>query len=148
MNVFSKWDKHSLVVIINDFKSIWGKLLIPFLSRLFTWKIGVQFCLKWNKSQKQKISRKKPHTILFFRLQHEVLKFNDVCVSWSLQKTNLKMNILSLENRSFENVSFCQRKLFTGYCGDVFGSKPGHVRFQDFGADKFTWTEKKSIYLR
>ena len=45
---------------------------------------------------------------LIFRLQQEVLKFNDICVSWSSPKTNLVTNFLSLENRSFENVSFSQ----------------------------------------
>ena len=45
---------------------------------------------------------------LIFKLQQEVLKFNDIYVSWSSPKTNLVTNFLSLENRSFENVSFCQ----------------------------------------
>ena len=41
-----------------------------------------------------------------FKLQQKVLKFNDICVSWSSPKTDLVTNFLNLENRSFENVSF------------------------------------------
>ena len=52
----------------------------------------------------------KPHSFslrtLIFNLQQEVSKFNDVCVSWSSPKSDLQTNILNLENRSFENVSF------------------------------------------
>ena len=43
---------------------------------------------------------------LIFKLQQEVLKFNDICVSWSTPKTDLLTNFLNLENRSFEKVSF------------------------------------------
>ena len=45
---------------------------------------------------------------LIFKLQQEVLKFNDICVSWSSPKTDLVTNLLNLENRSLENVSFSQ----------------------------------------
>ena len=45
---------------------------------------------------------------LVFMLQQEVLKFNDICVSWSSPKTDLAINFLNLENRSFENVSSSQ----------------------------------------
>ena len=37
---------------------------------------------------------------LIFKLQQEVLKFNYICVSWSLGKTDLETNFLNLENRS------------------------------------------------
>ena len=43
---------------------------------------------------------------LIFKLQQEVLKFNEICVSWSSPKTDLATYMLKLENRSFENVSF------------------------------------------
>ena len=45
---------------------------------------------------------------LIFKLQQEVLKFDDICVSWSSPKTDLETNLLNLENRSFENVRFSQ----------------------------------------
>ena len=40
---------------------------------------------------------------LIFKLQQEVLKFDDICVNWSSPKTDLFLN---LENRSSESVSF------------------------------------------
>ena len=45
---------------------------------------------------------------LNFRLQQELLKFNDICLSWSSPKTDLETNFLNLENRCFENLSFSQ----------------------------------------
>ena len=41
-------------------------------------------------------------------MQQELLKFNNICVSWSSGKTELVIDFLNLENRSFENVSFPQ----------------------------------------
>ena len=35
---------------------------------------------------------------LIFKLQQEVLKFNDICMSWSSSKTDLVANVLNLEN--------------------------------------------------
>ena len=35
---------------------------------------------------------------LIFKLQQEVLKFNDMCVSWNSTKTDLVTNILNPEN--------------------------------------------------
>ena len=43
---------------------------------------------------------------LIFMLQKKILKFTDICVSWSSQKTDLLTNFLNLKNQSFENVSF------------------------------------------
>ena len=40
---------------------------------------------------------------LTFKLQQDVLKFNDICASWSSPETEQGTNILNLENRSFEN---------------------------------------------
>ena len=37
---------------------------------------------------------------LIFKLQREVLKLNEICVSWSFPKTELKKNFLNFENRS------------------------------------------------
>ena len=67
--------------------------------------------LKHNYFQNEN-NRKATHSFaprpLIFKLQQEVLKFNDICVSWSSQKTDLDINFLNLENQSFENVSFSQ----------------------------------------
>ena len=35
---------------------------------------------------------------LIFKLQQEVRKFNDICVSWSSPKIDLVTNFLNLEN--------------------------------------------------
>ena len=43
---------------------------------------------------------------LMFKLQQEVLKFNDICVSWSSPKTDLDINFLNLENRSLRTSVF------------------------------------------
>ena len=40
---------------------------------------------------------------LTFKLQQDVLKFNDIFASWSSPETELGTNIFNLENRSFEN---------------------------------------------
>ena len=37
--------------------------------------------------------------LLIFKLQQEVLKFSDICVSWSSTKTDLEANFLNLKNR-------------------------------------------------
>ena len=47
---------------------------------------------------------------LIFKLQQEVLKFNDICVSWSSLKSYLVTNFLKQENQSFENVSIVTSK--------------------------------------
>ena len=42
---------------------------------------------------------------LIFKLEQEVLKFNDICMSWSSPQTELLTNFLKPQNQSFENVS-------------------------------------------
>ena len=65
--------------------------------------------LKRHKSFQNQNNRKATHSFaprrLIFKLQQEVLKFNDICVSWSSSKTDQVINFLNPENRSFENVS-------------------------------------------
>ena len=59
-----------------------------------------------------KINITEKHTILLlylslvFKLQQELFKFNDSCVSWSFPKADLVTNFLNLENRSFETSVF------------------------------------------
>ena len=68
--------------------------------------------LKRHNSFQNKNNRKVTHVFtprpLFFKLQQEALKFNDICMSWSSPKTDLMTNFLNLKNRSFENVSCSQ----------------------------------------
>ena len=55
-------------------------------------------------------NRKATHTFvprpLIFKLQQEVLKFNDICVSCSSTKTDLETNLLNLENQSLRTSVF------------------------------------------
>ena len=52
---------------------------------------------------------------LFFKLQQEVLKFTDICLSWSSAKTNLVITFLNAKNRSSENVSIVTVKKIFGF---------------------------------
>ena len=45
---------------------------------------------------------------LIFKFQQEVLKFDNMCMSWSSPKTDLETNFLNLQYRSFKKVSFSQ----------------------------------------
>ena len=70
--------------------------------------------LKRHSSFQNQNDRKASHSFaprpLIFKLQQEILKFDDICVSWSSPKTDLEQ-IFKLENLkllSFENVSFSQ----------------------------------------
>ena len=41
---------------------------------------------------------------VIFKLPQEVLKFDDICMSWSSTKTGLEMKFLKSKNRSFEKL--------------------------------------------
>ena len=45
---------------------------------------------------------------LIYKLQQEVLRFNNNGVTWNSPKTDLVTNFFNLENGSFENVRFSQ----------------------------------------
>ena len=45
---------------------------------------------------------------LIFKLQQDVLKFSDICVSWSSPKADQVTTFFNLGNQSFENVSVSQ----------------------------------------
>ena len=72
--------------------------------------------LKHHNSFQNKSYRKATHGFApnpqTFNLQQEVLKFNDICVSWSSPKSDLETNFLNFEyvalNQSFEYVTFSQ----------------------------------------
>ena len=61
--------------------------------------------LKHNYFQNEN-NRKATHSFaprpLIFKLQQEVSKFNDICVSWGSPKTDLKTNFLNFENGSLK----------------------------------------------
>ena len=85
-----------------------------FLSKftfLFSKKHG-HFTLKRLNSFQNENNRKATHDFdprpLISKLQQEVLKINDIYVSWSSPKSDLGANVLNLENLSFETVNFSQ----------------------------------------
>ena len=49
-------------------------------------------------NQKTKVAHSLLPSPLLFKLQQKVLKFNDICVLWNSQKTDLVTNLLNLEN--------------------------------------------------
>ena len=102
-----QWRLSMILKTIN--KSAWSSVF---------WYVKVSFCstkninsltLKRYNSFQNSNNRKATHSFAFrplsFKLQQEVLKFIDICVSLSSPKTELVTNFLNLENRSFENVS-------------------------------------------
>ena len=63
-----------------------------------------QNCFRnWNKRKTRYSFAARP---LIFKLQKEVLEFDDICVSCSSPKTELETNFLNLEKKSFEIASF------------------------------------------
>ena len=68
--------------------------------------------LKCHNSFQNENKRKARHSFvpntLVFKFQQKVLKFNDTRVSLSSSKTDVEMNLLNLENRNFESVTFSQ----------------------------------------
>ena len=75
--------------------------------------------LKRHNSFQNLNNRKATHSFssrpLIFKLQQEVLKFNDNCVSWSYPRTDLATNLLNLENRNFENVTLKSSSFKSNY---------------------------------
>ena len=67
--------------------------------------------LKRHDSFQNQNNRKANHDFapkpLIFRLEQKVLKLN-ICVILSFPKSDLEANFINLENRSIENVTFCQ----------------------------------------
>ena len=72
--------------------------------------------LKRHNSFQNKNNRKATHSFaprpLTFKLQQKVLKFNDICISWTFPKTELGTNFLNYESRKFEKASFFSQYLF------------------------------------
>ena len=45
---------------------------------------------------------------LIFKMQQEVLKFNEICMGWNSPKADLVIKFLNLQNGRFEKVIFSQ----------------------------------------
>ena len=59
-------------------------------------------------NQNKKTTHSFAPTPLIFKLQQKILKFNDICVSWTSSKADLVTSFVNLESRSCENVSSSQ----------------------------------------
>ena len=113
IKTFSKWDKHTLALIKNDNKIVWGNLEIPFLSWVifnivFSHEKTGNNSDQNEVSQKGNINRKKASCGFFpkpqiFKLQ-QVLKFNDICLIWSSPKINLETNFSKFGERQFFSI--------------------------------------------
>ena len=99
---------YGLKQMVHPSKSVWGifhfRFRLVFIKTLYfcSTKSTNSLILKRHNSFQNKNNRKAAHNIthrpLIFKLQL-FLKFNDICVSWSSPKSELKTN---LENWSFE----------------------------------------------
>ena len=82
-------------------------VLIPYFILYFCLAKFMDFLtLKCYTSFQYQNNRKGTHSFapksLIFKLQLEVLKFSDICVSWSSPKTGLEAKFINLQNRNFE----------------------------------------------
>ena len=71
-------------------------------------KKDVQFCLNVI-YQKQNINRKKSYTVFY------ILKFNDICVSWSYPKSDQDSNLLDLQWKFGERQLFLNKNYLSKY---------------------------------
>ena len=119
---------HHILLLIHNSYTSWSTRFITITLKLcvgFTIFVSVSFLLnfiflfnknmgsltfKRHNSFQNKNNRKATHNFasrpLIFKLQQEVWKFNDICVSWSSPKTDLETNFLTLEKQSFEYATF------------------------------------------
>ena len=117
---FFNENKQNTAVILNDFKIMWGNLEILFLSWVIFNNVnlhnGLKFWLKWKIFQKKNINRKGLSQLFSyfsnFKLQQEVFKFNDICMSWSTPKNVLQTNFVKLGKSKFWGRHFlCMRNI-------------------------------------
>ena len=110
--------KFTFLGIICESQRFWGvhfiKLSKGLKSKIF-WNQGATSGICWASYKPPVLSCSKVGTyvtqtfepkILIFNFQQEVLKFSDICVSWSSPKTDLRIKFLNSENGSLENISF------------------------------------------
>ena len=65
---------------------------------------------------------------LIFKVRQEVFKLNDICVSWNSPKTDLEINFLNLEYRSFKLILSYFHIMYQSICSSehLFFSFPSH----------------------
>ena len=72
-------------------------------------------CLKKTKHKQKKGSHVFFPRPLIFKFQQDVLKINDICVSWSLPRTDREMNFLNLEIEALRKSVFLNRNYLSKY---------------------------------
>ena len=118
---FRKLQLITALLSIHDSYTSWStrfislKLCVEFSIFDFVWFLLKFICLfaksmesmslKRHNSFKNENNRKATHSvaprILIFKLQQKVWKFNGICVSWRILKTDLETNLLSLQKSKF-----------------------------------------------
>ena len=118
---FHKLQLITALLLIHDSYTSWStrfislKLCVAFSIFDFVWFLLKFICLfatsmesmslKRHNSFKNEKNRKATYSvapgILIFKLQQKVWKFNGICVSWRILKTDLETNFLSLQKSKF-----------------------------------------------
>ena len=95
--------KHKCWIFHFGFRFVFIKVYILFnkVNKLFYFKSSLFF----SKLNNRKVAHSFTSRPLIFK-QQEVWKIDDICVSWSLPKTDQVTDFLNLENRSFWKCQF------------------------------------------
>ena len=96
-----------LCLVFFIFDSVY--FLLKFIFLLYIWTLWLQnVIIRFEIKIAEKTHTSFAPRPQIFKLQQEDWKFSDIRVSWSSPKTDLEMNLLNLENRRFEYVTFSQ----------------------------------------
>ena len=110
-NSYTSWSTWfislKLCLVFFIFDSVY--FLLKFIFLLYIWTLWLQnVIIRFEIKIAEKTHTSSAPRPQIFKLQQEDWKFSDIRVSWSSPKTDLEMNLLNLENRRFEYVTFSQ----------------------------------------
>ena len=110
-NSYTSWSTWfislKLCLVFFIFDSVY--FLLKFIFLLYIWTLWLQnVIIRFEIKIAEKTHTSFAPRPQIFKLQQEDWKFSDIRVSWSSPKTDLEMNLLNLENRRFEYVTFSQ----------------------------------------
>ena len=110
-NSYTSWSTWfislKLCLVFFIFDSVY--FLLKFIFLLYIWTLWLQnVIIRFEIKTAEKTHTSFAPRPQIFKLQQEDWKFSDIRVSWSSPKTDLEMNLLNLENRRFEYVTFSQ----------------------------------------
>ena len=105
---FRERDAITVALLVCDFYKSWSTRFVSLKLCVFHFPfrfVFLKFTFLINKVKipfKVKIRKKGTHSLasrpLIFKFQQKVWKFNDICVSWSSQKTDMDTTFLNLQN--------------------------------------------------